>query len=133
LRITTGTKELLIITPFFVFLGAVIGGVGDFIRGSYRFEKWTGRGSGTARLMAVSAPLTILAVVFGLPWQWALPLFLAIWAGTTLPWLDTSKGVNTLKMGREDGEYAKAWALHTLIGVGRTLIPPLFSSSQTFS
>lgn len=84
---------------------------GFWLRGSALFERLTGRGATTARLVCWALPC-------GLAW-WALggnPLYaagaaVAAWLGTLLGWW------GSLDLGRNEGTWLEDFLLHTARGV----------------
>ena len=91
-----------------VLLCAAVGAAGFRLRGSALWSRITGRGAGTARVFAWALPL---AVVSPLPWAWVPALAAALWLGSLAAWW------GSLDMGRNEGSFARDFALHALRGM----------------
>jgi hypothetical protein len=89
----------------------VILGAGFRLRGAALFERITGRGATTARIVCFATPAGLLAWATGFPWPYALAMGVAAWLGCLPPWW------GSLDLGRHAGGYARDFALHTLRGV----------------
>lgn len=94
-----------------IALGALIGALGFWLRGSAVFERLTGRGATTARIVAWAMPLSALAwLLTPLGW-WCVPLAVALWLGALPGWW------GTLDLGRMEGDWPQDFVLHTARGV----------------
>jgi hypothetical protein len=101
-------------TAAWIIAGTALGAASFWLRGSARFEEWTGRGktTGDAAWAVVMAGLCVAA---GLSWPWGGALALALFAGGRLPWW------GSLDFGTVSGTYARDFALHSLRGLLWTL------------
>lgn len=94
-----------------VALGALIGALGFWLRGSAVFERLTGRGATTARIVAWAMPLSALAwLLTPLGW-WSAMLAVALWLGALPGWW------GTLDLGRMEGDWPQDFVLHTARGL----------------
>ena len=95
-----------------ILLGAIIGAAGFWLRGAAVFQRITGRGATTARIVAWAAPLALLCwAVTPLPWWWCVGVAIALWLGCLPGWW------GSLDLGRNGGSWVRDFALHTLRGV----------------
>lgn len=93
-------------------VGALVGGVGFWLRGSATFARATGRGATTARIVAWAMPLAAFAwLLTPLAWWWCAALAVALWLGALPGWW------GSLDLGRVEGAWPRDLALHTLRGV----------------
>lgn len=95
----------MIITIIFAFITMLVCGVGSRIRGGLwntRISKHIHWGSTTARLTAWALPVTLCVMLwYSLSWYMLVLMFVAIWAGTLLPWY------GGIDMARREGEWIK--------------------------
>lgn len=67
-------------------IGAVIGGLGFRLRGWEGFERLTGRGATTARIVCWALPMALLARVAGASWPDAYAIGAGLYLGALAPW-----------------------------------------------
>jgi hypothetical protein len=91
---------------------ALLAGAGRRLSGDSRFEKITGRGATTARLVCLAVPLGLLALL-RVEWCAAACLGALVWAGATLPQRGQSLS----------GWVDAAYLLARGIGVGAVVAP----------
>jgi len=95
-----------------ILAGAIIGGAGFWLRGAAVFQRITGRGATTARVVAWAAPLALLCwVATPLAWWWCVAIGAALWLGCLPGWW------GSIDLGRNGGAGPRDFALHTLRGV----------------
>ena len=89
----------------------VVLGIGFRLRGAAIFERVTGRGATTARIVCFAIPAGLLAWGMGFGWPHALAMGFAAWLGCLPPWW------GSLDLGRQYGGFWQDFALHTLRGL----------------
>jgi hypothetical protein len=95
---------LQILAPFVLALGFRL-------RGAAVFQRVTGRGATTARIVCFAIPCGLIGWGLGLPWHWSLALGVAAWLGCLPPWW------GSLDLARQYGEFREDFLLHTMRGV----------------
>lgn len=85
--------------------------VGFRLRGWEGFERITGRGATTARIVCWAIPVGLASLALGMSWLAALAMGIAAWVGCLPGWW------GSLDMGRHEGGFWRDFALHSLRGV----------------
>jgi hypothetical protein len=81
------------------------------VRGWAGFQRLTGRGATTARIVAWAIPCGLVAWGLHGHWYAGAAMAVAAWAGSLLGWW------RSLDLGRHEGEWARDFALHTARGL----------------
>jgi hypothetical protein len=106
-------------------LFVAIGAAGFWLRGAAVFQRWTGRGATTARLLAWALPMGALSAVHT-DWYNAAAIAVGLYLGTLLGWW------RSLDLGRVEGEWLRDFVLHTARGLLWTLPAALVCAAASF-
>lgn len=102
-------------TILLAIVAPLILAAGFRLRGDAAFERWTGRGATTARIVCWAIPCGLVAWgLYGL-WYVGLAMGVAAFLGAILGWWQS------LDLGRVEGTWLNDFAMHTLRGVLWTL------------
>ena len=99
--------------PLLLPIALLIGASGFRLRGDAAFQRWTGSGATTARLVCWALPMGVLAWVAGHPLTTAALIGLGMFVGCLAPWWHSL----TLGRSKADGGALGQYARHAARGM----------------